>query len=110
MKTEKMPTPSQAVRRGSALISFPSVLVLCTGVYLGVRFMHMGLIGSVLAGYLVHWLYWSATIPHWRDWVERKGLAPDDVQPLAQKVGLLWPRGSFFEKTEFRRSNGRRGW
>jgi len=110
MSHAETPTPSQAVRRGSMIISLPSVLVLGGVVYLGVRFSQLGLIGSLLAGYLAHWLYWSVTIPHWRDWVERKGLTPDDVQLLAQKVGLLWPRGSFFESTELRRSNGRRGW
>jgi hypothetical protein len=72
----------------------------------GVGALLMGLIiGSVVA-----WPVWSFLMPRWRDWVEDSGLKGDDVQRLAVVTLLLWPKGSLFERTEFRRRNGKRGW
>jgi len=65
--------------------------------------------GAVL-GSGVAWIWWSFAIPRWRDWVIDVGLTPRDVQDLAVRVGLVWPVGSFFERTERRRRDGRRGW
>lgn len=69
-----------------------------------------GLLIGIIIGAVIAWPCWSFLIPRWRDWVEAKGLAPEDVQSLAASSGLLWSRGSFLERTEFRRKSGKRGW
>ena len=74
------------------------------------RFGRPGLYLGVVFGALIAWVWWSFAVPRWRDCVEARGLRPDDVQTLAVQTGLIWPRGSWPERTEFRRRDGRRGW
>lgn len=68
------------------------------------------LIFGLFVGSLIGWPVWSFLVPRWRDWVEDSGLKGDDVQRLAALTFLLWPEGSLFERTEFKRRNGKRGW
>jgi hypothetical protein len=56
-----------------------------------------GLIGIALA-----WLWWSYRVPRWRAWALQQGADPDELQNQAERSGLVWPRGSILEKTEFR--------
>lgn len=49
-------------------------------------------------------------MPRWRDRVEDSGLTGDDIQRLGVLTFLLWPEGSLFKRTEFKRRNGKRGW
>ncbi len=106
-----MPSPEQAVRRGHLTVTLPVLATIAAGFLLGQFLLTppRGGVGIVL-GALVAWPVWSYQIPRWRDWVVASGLAPGDVEPLAVRTGLLWPRGSFFERTEFRRKNGAKGW
>ena len=48
------------------------------------------------------WLWWSFSVPRWRHWALKAGVDADGLQRLAQAQQLVWPRGSFFERTEFR--------
>ncbi len=109
----KKPTPSPvlAVARGHLTVTLPVVVIIVMGGFTGWLFAGPGgvLIGIII-GALVAWPCWSFLLPRWRDWVEEKGLTPGDVQSLAASTGLLWPQGSFLERTEFRRKGGKRGW
>jgi len=69
-----------------------------------------GLFLGLAIGALLAWPCWSILVPRWRDWVEDQGLRPDEVQPLAVRTGLLWPRGFLLERTECKRRDGKRGW
>jgi hypothetical protein len=55
-----------------------------------------------LVGCLFGWLWWSATIPRWREWVKSINGDEEQTQQLAERTLLVWPRGWFLEKTEFR--------
>jgi hypothetical protein len=57
---------------------------------------------GLIAGATVAWLWWSATIPRWREWSKTQGADEKETQRLGQLSGLVWPKGSFFEKTEFK--------
>ena len=57
---------------------------------------------AVAIGFVAAWLYWSLAIPRWREWALRRGADPDELQRRAERVGLVWRRGSVFERTEFR--------
>ena len=59
-----------------------------------------GAISGFGVGFVLAWLWWSLAVPRWRRWALGRGVDPDELQNLAQKVGLVWRRGSFFEKTE----------
>jgi hypothetical protein len=46
------------------------------------------------------WLYWSYAVPKWKLWAYSR---VDDLERLkkeAIEIGLIWPDGSIFEKTE----------
>lgn len=104
-----MPTPRQAIVHGHLTVSLPVALVIVTGGVLG----HFAL-GAVWLGILlsavVAWPLWSYLVPRWRDWVQDAGISPDDVHDMAVRTGLIWPRESVLEKTEFKRRNGKVGW
>lgn len=58
---------------------------------------------GLLLGFVLGWLWWSYSIPKWRKWaLKQPSIDPDELQKAAEAVTLVWPKGHFFEKTEFR--------
>jgi hypothetical protein len=55
-------------------------------------------VGAIPAG----WLWWSYSVPRWRIWALRTVDNWPELEALAIKQGLIWPRGSSFEQTEFK--------
>ena len=105
------PTPRQAVLRGHVTVTLPVVLILgVTPVVGGIMAGWQGALLGAFSGSLFAWPWWSFAVPRWRDWVVDHGVRPSDVQQLAEAVGLLWPQGSWLERTEFRRRDGSKGW
>jgi hypothetical protein len=62
----------------------------------------LGVIALIIIGPLAGWLWWSFSVPRWRKWAIQNGAAEDKLQKWAVTTGLVWPKGSIFEKTEFR--------
>lgn len=60
----------------------------------------------LLLGFLTSWAWWSVNVSLWRRWAARRGLDPEEVQYRGQSASLLWPKGHFFERTEFDRLRG----
>lgn len=52
-------------------------------------------------GFIGAWLWWSVNVSLWRRWAYRKGVDANELQNEGQSSSILWPRGHFFEKTEF---------
>jgi len=61
-----------------------------------------GIVVAVL-GWLSAWLWWSWFIPQWRTWAHSRGADPEVLQALGEEANLIWPKGSFFERTEIHR-------
>jgi hypothetical protein len=110
MRNDALLTPGKAVLFGHLVVTLPvfAIIGLTTlTIYLvvgpppGVFSLFVIDVG-VLVGAAVGWLWWSASVPRWREWAKRNGADEDRTQLLAQRTLLVWPRGSFFEKTEFR--------
>ena len=57
---------------------------------------------SVIMGSLVAWFWWSFSVPRWRKWALENGAPEDKLQKWGVITGLVWPKGSIFEKTEFK--------
>jgi len=57
---------------------------------------------GLLLGVIPAWLFWSISVPRWREWAKRRGADEERIQFLGQRSGLVWPKGSILEKTEFR--------
>jgi hypothetical protein len=62
----------------------------------------IGILVLIIIGPLVGWLWWSFSVPRWRKWALRNGVPEDKLQKWAVSTGLVWPKGSVFEKTEVR--------
>ena len=95
-----------AVRRGVLLVNGPVWLIMAGGFSLA---YFLGPILPALSFALAigaipcAWLWWSFYIPQWRRWALRAGADPVELQYRGETASLVWPRGSFFEKTEMRR-------
>ena len=119
MKGNASLTPARAVAYGHAVITLPVVLIIGLATIMAffvVRppspddhktlfhqmFFYLAqiLIGAVV-GVAVGWLWWSLSVPRWREWAKRFGADEEQTQRLAQRTLLVWPQGSLFEKTEF---------
>jgi hypothetical protein len=58
---------------------------------------------GLILGFVLSWLWWSYSVPRWREWaLKQPGINPDELQKAAEVATLVWPKGHFFEKTEFK--------
>ena len=96
-------SPSRAVLLGHLVVSLPVIAII--GIVFLTSYALKGPawgVAGLLLGVLPAWLWWSLTIPLWRDWAKRQGADEARTQYLGQWTGLVWPKGSFFEKTEIK--------
>ena|SRR2546425_8171798 len=95
-----------AVDRGHALVNRPvrviMGLVMAVGGLLAFVFRRetLGFV-LIIAAPFIAWIWWSYAVPRWRSWALARGVDPDELQAVAQREKLVWPRGHIFEKTEF---------
>lgn len=59
---------------------------------------------SFILSYIMAWTWWSFTIVYWRIWAFENTSKKDwsDLKYRAIEGKLIWPDGSWFEKTEIR--------
>jgi hypothetical protein len=97
-------TPKRAVLLGHLFVSLPVVIIMGLMPLLGNALGGevWAVVGLVL-GFVLAWMWWSCFVPLWREWAKRRGADEERTQSLAERSLLVWPRGSIFEKTEFRR-------
>ena len=109
-------TVDKALKKGQLTVNTPLIILmiggLCLSVYLGARdiiapiFMGVGLLSSFVLPYL----YWSIMITRWRLWAFENVRNVHELKRLAIRGQLIWPDGSFFEKTEIRTSSQKQKW
>lgn len=107
-----------AVGRGHLVVTLPVCLIIacCAGAFDlliappedAAPFSLINLIRALrpavglLVGIAIGWFWWSFSVSRWRQWAHENGADKEETQQLAVRTGLVWPRGSIFEKTEFR--------
>lgn len=95
-----------AVLIGQLIVNVPVLLIIGGGIVVSIFVFALGnfLLSIILIflGPLVAWLWWSLTVPRWRRWAHRRVADPNKLQKLAVATGLVWSKGSVFEKTEFK--------
>jgi hypothetical protein len=105
-----------AILLGHLIVNVPALLFILVGVGIGLGVMFLlatlppplpGLsyvLGIISAGMgiLAGWLWWSFVVPRWRRWAHKNGTSADKLQKWAVLTGLVWSKGSIFEKTEFK--------
>jgi hypothetical protein len=105
--TDPKPIPANlAVKRGALLINWPVRLIMLGGVggsYFLSKFLPWLSLALAIGAIPCAWLWWSYFVPQWRRWALRNGADPVELQYLAESASLVWPQGSFFERTESRR-------
>lgn len=64
----------------------------------------MGLlfVTGFLGGFVVGWLWWSIATTRWRIWAYTHVRNIHELIEVAVAEKLIWPKGSFFERTEIR--------
>ncbi len=55
----------------------------------------------LLFGFVIAWGWWSVNVSLWRRWAEQIGIDADELQYEGESSSILWPRGHFFERTEY---------
>ncbi len=92
----------RAVITGWLIVNVPVIIIMLSVLLSGLALApNEGWIFLSIAFFL-GWIWWSFTIPRWRRWALRRGADPDKLQRWAVMTGLVWRKGSRFEKTEFR--------
>jgi hypothetical protein len=96
-------TPERADFIGHLVVNVPVVAIIGLGSLLGyiLRGPVWAMVGFFL-GLIAGWFWWSMSVPRWREWAKRQGADEERTQLLGEKSGLVWPKGSIFEKTESR--------
>ena len=89
----------KAVAIGCVVIGLPSLVI--TAIVVLAFSGQIGFTWSALLGIVPGWTWWSFTVQRWRKWASEQGAPPDEVQRVAATIGLVWPKGWIFEKTEF---------
>jgi hypothetical protein len=90
----------KAILTGQLIVNLPAVAIMIAVLFLGVLMAPWPF--ALLAGSLLAWIWWSFTVPRWRDWALKHGINPERLQKFSVRTGLTWPKGSPFERTEFR--------
>jgi len=68
----------------------------------GLGFAILLFFGSVISGLPVAWAWWSFSVPRWRLWAYERVENIPRLKKRAVQVGLVWPDGHFFARTEFK--------
>ena len=107
-----------AIRRGLFYVNGPVAILLFLPMCLSLAFFHhltrafnseayafIASCGAFLVGFVLAWLWWSYSVPRWRIWAYARVANIPDLKVRAVQVGLTWPDGHIFERTEFKRAS-----
>ena len=104
------PEVRRALANGSKFIAFRGELI-ATGTVVGGTIIGLvvfqasfaaSFFSSMIIALILDWLWWSYSIPRWRRDALKQGADPNELQAAGEAALLLWPKGSIFEKTEFK--------
>jgi hypothetical protein len=95
-------SPGKAVLVGSVVVNGPVLLLLFGPAFAATRLGYEDWFLLVLcASFFLGWGWWSFALPRWRLWAYERVASTGEVHVRALASGLVWPRGSFPERTEF---------
>ena len=92
----------RAIVVGWLVVNVPALTIMITFILLGLKVFQPLWWEFIIIGFVAGWIWWAFSIPRWRRWAHEKGSDPDKLHRLALATGLVWPKGSFLEKTEFK--------
>lgn len=101
-------TVEQALSKGRWQLKYLPMIVtfsfICGGIYLSYIKLLEGWIIPVgfLLGFVSGWLVWSYFVNNWKIWAYENVRNIHELQRKAIEEKLVWEKGSWFEKTEFK--------
>ncbi|MDJ1506073.1 hypothetical protein [Xanthocytophaga agilis] len=109
-------TVDEAIAKGHRMVNYPAVGIIVGTIgitcYLGTQAIlpwwvfPLGFILALVLG----WLYWSIMITKWRLWAFENVRNVHELKKRAIREKLIWPDGSFYEKTEIRGAQDKERW
>lgn len=109
-------TVDEAIAKGQRMVNYPvvGIIVGTIGIacFLGTQAIlpwWVFPLGFVLA-FALGWLYWSVMITKWRLWAFENVRNVHELKKRAIQEKLIWPDGSFYEKTEIRGAQDNERW
>ena len=94
---------ARAIIAGTIVVNGPVLVCILGSSFLGNALAgSVGAVGGLLLGAAVGWAWWAFTVPRWRAWALPRVTNPAKLHVWAVGFGIEWPKGSVFEKTEFR--------
>ena len=99
--------PGAAVAFGTLVVNVPVIAIIIGVTAVAIR-NGMNPLLSLLLGAAAGWIWWSLAVPHWRLWAYRRVASTSALQDWALTTGLVWPKGFFLERTEFKTQAHRR--
>ena len=88
---------------GHFLVNLPVLIIMGGFIYAGIYHIEDNLwMVLFLLGFILAWIWWSFMVPRWRRWALKQGASEKKLQKWAVATGLTWPKGSIFERTEFK--------
>jgi hypothetical protein len=102
---------SRAIWTGLFAVNGPVMLLLVGPLYFFGRLVERGAISRsynwvavviFALGFALAWLWWSLAVPRWRVWAYERVQDIPLLKERAVAVGLTWPDGHRFGKTEIK--------
>ncbi|WP_374581150.1 hypothetical protein [Pseudoduganella sp.] len=107
LRSERKKTNDRVTRTGQLLVNGPVAALLVGPVLVMQAFFAveppLPQFAALGAGFVLAWCWWSLAVHRWRIWARAKGMSAAEVQRYGEAARLLWPRGHFFERTEWER-------
>ena len=101
-------TVEAAMKRGMYVLKVAPLLVMLLS-FIGVGVLSNALrppgwliASMVVMSFLTGWLTWSLLVTHWRIWALQRVRNTHELLDTAVAEKLIWPKGSWFERTEIR--------
>ncbi len=106
-----------AILIGQLVVNFPVLIIIIGISAIGILFtafidmiistlpswfIPVGAGISIIISSLIAWVWWSFSVPRWRQWALKNGVPKDELQKWGVITGLVWPKGALFEETEFK--------
>lgn len=122
MKTNSNKNIDQLIKVGFRRVNLPIFVIIILTPILTMKILGLSVIddgmqnlitlGSIFAGIIFAWLWWSYSIVKWKCNAFSK-VNGNDIYILYHKAisaGLIWSTGSFFNKTEIWTKKDRKFW
>ena len=102
-------SPFLAVTVGTLVVNGPVFALLFGPALLATWLGRIDALFWVLPlSFIAAWMWWSFSVPRWRLWAYERAPSTGEVHKKAILAGLVWPHGSFFERTEIKSATQRK--